>query len=98
MLYNGYEYIGINVQGAVMKELGRALGLISQLGISMLVPILICLAVGVFIDKAVGTSPVFMIIFIIAGVMAGFRSVYMLTLEYHKDKDDPYYYKKKDKS
>lgn len=80
-----------------MKEIGRALGLISQVGISMLVPILICLGIGIFLDRRFATAPVFMIIFIIAGVMAGFRSVYMLTLDYFKDKDDPYYYKKKDR-
>ncbi len=80
-----------------MKEIARALGLISQIGITMLVPILICLGIGVFIDRAFGTAPVFMIIFILLGVPAGFRSVYMLTLDYFKDKDDPYYYKKKDR-
>ena len=80
-----------------MKEIGRALGLITQLGISMLVPILICLCIGVFLDRITGTAPICMIIFIILGVLAGFRSVYMLTLDFYKDKDDPYYYKKKDK-
>ena len=57
-----------------MKDIGRALGLITQIGISMLVPILICLGVGVFLDRLCGTSPLLMFIFIILGVAAGFRS------------------------
>lgn len=80
-----------------MKGIGHALALISQIGISMFVPILICLGIGVGLDNFFGTSPVLMIIFIILGVAAGFRSIYMMTLEYYKDKDDPYYYKKNKK-
>lgn len=80
-----------------MKEIGQALALIAQIGISMLVPILICLGIGVFIDGKLGSSPLCMIVFIILGVAAGFRNVYLLTLGFHKDKDDPYYYKKNKK-
>ena len=77
-----------------MKDIGRALGLITQIGKSMLVPILICLGVGVFLDRSCGTSPLLMFIFIILGVAAGFRSVYMLVREDIDQKDDPHYWKK----
>ena len=77
-----------------MKDIAKVLGLLSQLGISMLVPIFICLAVGIFLDRHLGTAPWLMIIFIVLGVAAGFRSVYMMTCGYFKDKDDPVYYKK----
>ena len=73
-----------------MKDLGRALGLITQIGISMLVPILLCLGIGVFLDRVFGTSPVLMFIFIVLGVAAGFRSVYMLVAQDINQKDDPY--------
>ncbi|MBQ6555483.1 MAG: AtpZ/AtpI family protein [Firmicutes bacterium] len=77
-----------------MKDIGRALGLITQVGISMLVPILLCLCVGAFLDRLFGTSPVLMFIFIVLGVAAGFRSVYMLVAQDVNQKDDPYYWKK----
>ena len=94
-LYLIMEVVNFFGRMILMKEIGKALSLITQLGISMLVPILICLGIGIFIDDRFGTSPWWMIIFIILGVGAGFRSVYMLTLDYHKDRDDPQYYKKK---
>ncbi|MBR6399626.1 MAG: AtpZ/AtpI family protein [Firmicutes bacterium] len=78
----------------MMKDIAKVLGLITQLGVSMLVPILICLFAGVFLDRRLGTSPWIMTVGIILGVAAGFRSVYMMTAEFFKDKDDPLYYKK----
>ena len=80
-----------------MKDIAKVLGLITQIGISMFVPIFICLFIGVFLDRHIGTSPWLMIVFIILGVAAGFRSVYMMTQGYFKDGDDPLYYKKKEK-
>ena len=78
-----------------MKDIAKVLGLITQLGITMLVPIFICLFIGVFLDRHLGTSPWIMTVGIVLGVAAGFRSGYMLTCEVFKDKDDPLYYKKK---
>lgn len=69
------------------KESAKAWSLILQLGISMIVPILICLFIGVWIDRFFDTSPLFLIIFIILGVGAGFRSIYVLTKDFYKDKD-----------
>ena len=66
------------------KEILKALGLLTQIGISMLVPILISVFIGSLIDKFFGCSPVFLIIFIIMGVIASFRTLYMITKEYCK--------------
>ena len=70
----------------MLKEIVKALNLLSQIGISMFVPIFLCFLTGVFIDKLADTSPLFMIIFIVLGVGAGFRSVYMLTRSFYDDK------------
>ncbi len=43
----------------------------------MLVPIFICTFLGIFIDKKLGTSFVFIILFFI-GAMAGGRNIYVL--------------------
>ena len=53
----------------------RMLVLISQLGISMLVPILFCVYLGQFLGEKFHLEIIFPIILLI-GVMAGFRSCY----------------------
>lgn len=70
-----------------MKEIGKALALLTQIGISMIVPIFLCLVLGSFLDKIFHTGNVFMVVFIILGICAGFRSVYMLTKGFYKNKD-----------
>lgn len=57
------------------------LALISQIGITMMVSILLCTFVGMFIDNKLGTSFVSVIGFFI-GSAAGFRSVYALVRKY----------------
>ena len=65
----------------------KAWSLILQLSLSMLVPIILCLFIGIWLDKLFGTEPIFMIFFIIMGIGAGFRSVYMLTKDFFSSKD-----------
>lgn len=69
------------------RKIAKALALITQLGFSMLVPIAFCLYVGVKLDEYFGTSPILLFVFILLGVGAGFRSVYMITRPFFKDKD-----------
>jgi F0F1-type ATP synthase assembly protein I len=54
------------------------IGLVSQLGLSMVIPILICTFVGVFLDNLTGLSPLFLLIFIVLGVGAAFRNLFQL--------------------
>ncbi|MBO4376259.1 MAG: AtpZ/AtpI family protein [Lachnospiraceae bacterium] len=54
----------------------KALTLIMQFGINMLVPIFLCSFAGLFIDKKFGTSWVFIAGFIL-GAVAGGRNVYI---------------------
>lgn len=69
------------------REIAKALSLLTQVGISMFVPIFVCFLIGSFLDKVLNTSVIFMIIFLILGIGAGFRSVYMLTRDFYKDAD-----------
>ena len=69
------------------KDILRALGMISQIGISMLVPILGCILIGAYLDKHFDTDVVFLIIFTILGVGAAFRTLYMMTAYQYRDKD-----------
>lgn len=69
------------------KESTKALALFTQIAVSMLVPIFICFFIGYAIDNVFKINGIFLIIFTIIGVLAGFRSVYVLVKGFYKDKD-----------
>lgn len=56
----------------------KALALISQLGIGMLVPVFIGLFFGRFLDRMLGTGWL-TIVFLILGVLAAYRNLYYYT-------------------
>lgn len=64
----------------------KALMLVTQLGISMMVPIFLCVLIGGFIDKKAQTG-YFLPIFLVLGIAAAFRNVYYLLKPFYaKDK------------
>ena len=68
----------------------KALMLVTQLGISMMVPIFLCVLAGGFIDKKAGTGWV-MPVFLFLGIAAAFRNVYYLLKPFYatdKAKED----------
>lgn len=64
----------------------KNLALISQIGISMLVPIVGGIALGSFIDKKIGTGVIFLAIFGILGIITSFVSLFKLTTKDNKRK------------
>lgn len=66
------------------RDIMKALSMLTQVGISMLVPIFLCLWAGKSLDKAFDTGILFLIIFIILGVGSSFRTLYMLTAHKYK--------------
>ena len=58
------------------KGLIRQLGKVSLIGIEMVVSTFVGLAIGLFLDKKFGTEPIFTILFLIVGIIAGFRNVF----------------------
>lgn len=64
-----------------MKKMSwvRAMSLVTQLGYTMIIPILVCTIVGNFIDDKTGKEPVFTIIFLLLGVAGAFRNLFYLT-------------------
>lgn len=79
-----------------MNEISKALSKLSYIGISMIVPIFLCVFVGKFLDKRFDTQPTFIIIFTILGVLSSFRNLYMMVIrEYAKDKKSEEEYFKK---
>lgn len=61
------------------KDVFKNLTLISQIGISIITPILLGVYAGNFLDKKLGTNGVFAIILIIIGAAAGFLNIFKLT-------------------
>ena len=57
----------------------KNLALISQVGISMITPILLGVFIGGWLDKKVGTNGLFMLVFIFLGVGGGFMNLFKIT-------------------
>lgn len=68
------------------KSVYRALALITQFGINMLVPIFLLSFLGIWLDKKLGTSYL-MILFFFIGALAGFRNIYVMARHIYEDKD-----------
>lgn len=62
--------------------------LVSQIGMMMVIPIVLCIWLGSKIDKKLGTGGLFLIIFIIIGVASGFRNIYHLVYKQFEKKED----------
>lgn len=69
------------------KNVYRALTMITQFGINMLVPIFLCSFIGIQIDKRLDTS-YWMIILFFVGALAGFRNVYIFARKIYSMKSE----------
>ena len=66
------------------KDVQKTLVLITQFGISMIVPIVLCMFLGMFVaDKL--SAPIITVPFFVLGALAGFRNVYILAKSVYKD-------------
>ncbi len=62
--------------------------LVSQIGIMMVIPIILGVWLGSKIDNKLGTGPLFLIIFMILGVGASFRNIYLIVYKQFEKKED----------
>lgn len=62
------------------REVFKMLTLISQIGITVLTTIFMCLGIGYLVDRFFGTH--LMAWFIVLGVLAAFKSAYILIRKY----------------
>ena len=70
------------------KRLIKSLGMISTMGISVVVAIAIGVYVGLKLDQWLGTKPWFFFIFLFFGIAAGFRNIYIIAGREIKRDDD----------
>ena len=69
------------------KHIFKAITMVSQISISMMVPIFLCIFIGHQLDKRFETGYWFLI-FMILGFLASIRNVYYLTKGFYaKDKE-----------
>lgn len=61
----------------------RAMAMISQFGINMIVPICLMSALGIWLDEKLGTS-YWMVVLFFVGAIAGFRNVYIVMKSFWK--------------
>jgi ATP synthase protein I len=70
------------------KRLIKSLGMISTMGISVVVAVVIGVYIGLKLDKWLGTKPWFFFIFLFFGIAAGFRNIYIIAGREIKRDDD----------
>lgn len=66
----------------------KNLVLITEVGIKLAVPIVLCTIIGNWIDGLIGTKWIFSIIMIILGIASGFLSVYKLIMSLNSDEKE----------
>jgi ATP synthase protein I len=60
------------------KKSAIQLAYASSIGISMVIAIFGCLFLGVWLDRKLGTDPYLTLIFLLMGIVAGFRNMVLL--------------------
>lgn len=70
------------------KDLFRNLAMVSSMGISVVMAIGIGVWFGLTLDRWFGTKPWFFYIFLLIGIAAGFKNIYVIAgKEIHRDDD-----------
>lgn len=69
-------------------ELAKGFSLLSQIGITMVVCILGCSLLGLWIDKKIGTRPIFTLIFIVIGVLSAFMNLHKTLKSYMRKESE----------
>ncbi|MCI8326224.1 MAG: AtpZ/AtpI family protein [Lachnospiraceae bacterium] len=68
------------------KSVYQSMVLITQFGINILVPILLCTGIGILIEKKTGMG-VFIIPLFFLGALAGFRNCYIVAKKIYENDD-----------
>lgn len=61
------------------RDLFRNVGLVSSMGISVALAIGIGVWFGLFLDRHLGTKPLFFWCFMLIGIASGFKNIYVIT-------------------
>lgn len=64
------------------RKVLKSMMMVTQLGIVMMVPIFLCGALGIWLERITGLEILFLIMLLL-GICSGFRSVYMVTKSFY---------------
>lgn len=76
-----YKYDYIEKRNKNKVGIMKNLALVSQVALIFLTSLFVCLGIGYFLDKLIGTNLVFKIIFLLIGVLTGGTSVYKVIMK-----------------
>lgn len=65
----------------------RGLGTLASMGVTLAASTFIGLLIGIYLDKYFGTKPVLMLVFLVFGIISGFKSMYMAAKRYGDSSD-----------
>ena len=70
------------------RELFQNLAMVSSMGISVVLAIAIGVWFGLTLDRWLGTKPCFFYIFLLIGIAAGFKNIYVIAGKEIRRNDD----------
>lgn len=70
------------------RKLIRMIGVLSTVGLTMVFATMIGLFLGLWLDKMLGTSPWMAALFLLIGIFAGFRNLFMHVKKSQQDLDE----------
>ena len=68
------------------RDILKGIAFVNQIGITMMIPIIGCIFLGIFLDKKLGTTPWLLLVFMFIGMGVAFRNLYMLTKSFSESK------------
>jgi Uncharacterized protein conserved in bacteria len=88
IIINHQKYFSIkkieNAGEKLVNDFLKGISLITQIGINLFITIFLGLMAGKFLDNLFNTKPIFLIIFILLGIAAAFRNLFIMTKKYFK--------------
>ena len=67
------------------KQTAIQMARVSSIGIAMVIAIFGCFYLGRWLDRQLATEPYLTLLFLLIGIAAGFRNMYLLVKRYLKD-------------
>ena len=70
------------------KDFLRWSGILSTVGINIVLATVIGFLIGYYLDSFLGTNPWLMILFLVLGIIAGFRNLFSILFRITKDRKE----------
>ncbi len=77
--------MGTEKEDREKKKIYLTVADLSTIGIAMVLCIVVGLAVGIFLDRTFGTDPIFTLILLFGGILAGFRIMYKAYMRFFNE-------------